>query len=115
VTAITKCREQAIGIGKEAKDNRWPPGSEQWRIRCNGWTRISRPQNGLTHNRRTMTALFVAKREIEIDPDKRESARVRVTQRLLTSDARLDNEPISVMDQKDRAYKSESGCCGVLA
>ena len=35
--------------------------------------------------------------------------------RLLTSDARLDNESISVTDQKDRAYKRESGCCGVLA
>jgi hypothetical protein len=30
-----------------------------------------------------MTALFVAKSEIEIDPDKRESARVRVTQKVV--------------------------------
>ena len=36
-----------------------------------------------------MTALFVAKREIEIDPDKRESARVRVTQKVVDQRGRV--------------------------
>jgi len=36
-----------------------------------------------------MTALFVAKREIEIDPDKRESARVRVTQKVVDQRRRV--------------------------
>ena len=116
MTAITKCREWAISIGKEAKDNRWPPG-----IWNNGELgAIAGPgfrghKTSLRTIARTVTALFVAKREIEIDPDKRESARVRVTQKVVDQRRRVrkgrphPRKPIMRRRHTDRGDNPDPG------
>ena len=62
-----------------------------------------------------MTALFVAKREIEIDPDKRESARVRVTQKVVDQRRRVrkgrphPRKPIMRRRHTDRGDNPDPG------